>query len=83
MTEKVQRNDPCPCGSKKKYKKCCGISKKLTTRKASVIDASSSLSLLDRIKYGSESSETNEGKGSSLKDRISKDITTNDTKNSD
>jgi len=22
---KVGRNDPCPCGSKKKYKKCCGI----------------------------------------------------------
>ncbi|WP_024334400.1 preprotein translocase subunit SecA [Desulfotignum balticum] len=22
-TEKVQRNDPCPCGSGKKYKKCC------------------------------------------------------------
>lgn len=22
--EKVGRNDPCPCGSQKKYKKCCG-----------------------------------------------------------
>jgi preprotein translocase subunit SecA len=22
--QKVGRNDPCPCGSKKKYKKCCG-----------------------------------------------------------
>lgn len=21
---KIGRNDPCPCGSKKKYKKCCG-----------------------------------------------------------
>lgn len=21
---KVGRNDPCPCGSKKKFKKCCG-----------------------------------------------------------
>ena len=21
---KVGRNDPCPCGSGKKYKKCCG-----------------------------------------------------------
>jgi uncharacterized protein YchJ len=19
----IQRNDPCPCGSKKKYKRCC------------------------------------------------------------
>ena len=25
--EKVGRNDPCPCGSGKKYKKCCGASK--------------------------------------------------------
>ncbi|HAE62987.1 MAG TPA: SEC-C domain-containing protein [Eubacteriaceae bacterium] len=24
---KVGRNDPCPCGSGKKYKKCCGKSK--------------------------------------------------------
>ena len=22
--KKVRRNDPCPCGSGKKYKKCCG-----------------------------------------------------------
>jgi preprotein translocase subunit SecA len=25
-TKKVGRNDPCPCGSGKKYKKCCGRS---------------------------------------------------------
>ena len=24
---KVGRNDPCPCGSGKKYKKCCGANK--------------------------------------------------------
>lgn len=23
-SKKIQRNDPCPCGSGKKYKKCCG-----------------------------------------------------------
>ena len=22
---KVKRNDPCPCGSGKKFKKCCGM----------------------------------------------------------
>lgn len=27
MNEKVGRNDPCPCGSGKKYKQCC-LSKK-------------------------------------------------------
>ena len=25
--QKVYPNDPCPCGSGKKYKKCCGRSK--------------------------------------------------------
>jgi uncharacterized protein YecA (UPF0149 family) len=23
-TEKVGRNDPCPCGNGKKFKQCCG-----------------------------------------------------------
>ncbi len=23
-SKKASRNDPCPCGSEKKYKKCCG-----------------------------------------------------------
>ncbi len=26
VSNKVGRNDPCPCGSGKKYKKCCGAS---------------------------------------------------------
>ncbi|MDR0339929.1 MAG: SEC-C domain-containing protein [Desulfovibrio sp.] len=26
-TPKVGRNDECPCGSGKKYKKCCGSGK--------------------------------------------------------
>jgi len=26
-TEKIGRNDACPCGSGKKYKKCCGQGK--------------------------------------------------------
>ena len=26
-TQKVGRNDPCPCGSGKKYKNCCGRGK--------------------------------------------------------
>jgi predicted aspartyl protease len=27
LAEKIGRNDPCPCGSGKKYKKCCGANK--------------------------------------------------------
>jgi uncharacterized protein YecA (UPF0149 family) len=25
VSQKIGRNDPCPCGSGKKYKKCCGM----------------------------------------------------------
>ena len=28
---KVGRNDPCPCGSGKKYKKCCGMNQSSPT----------------------------------------------------
>lgn len=28
-TEKIGRNDPCPCNSGKKYKKCCGALSRL------------------------------------------------------
>ena len=30
---KIGRNDPCPCGSGKKYKKCCLNKEKTTTSK--------------------------------------------------
>jgi len=32
MSNKVRRNDKCPCGSKLKYKKCCLESKIFETR---------------------------------------------------
>lgn len=32
MTDKIGRNDPCPCGSGKKYKNCC-INKPTNTLK--------------------------------------------------
>jgi len=25
--KKIKRNDPCPCGSNRKYKKCCKLNK--------------------------------------------------------
>ncbi len=31
MPGKIGRNDPCPCGSGKKYKKCCGANGNTTT----------------------------------------------------
>ena len=39
MNKKIGRNDPCPCGSGKKYKQCCfltkggqGVKRKLTAK---------------------------------------------------
>ena len=29
MSDKIGRNDPCPCKSGKKYKQCCLLKKKL------------------------------------------------------
>lgn len=31
VTKKVPRNSPCPCGSSKKYKKCCGDAERKNT----------------------------------------------------
>ena len=39
--EKVLRNDPCPCGSGKKFKKCCEGLKK--TRTFQVISSESKI----------------------------------------
>ncbi len=33
------RNDPCPCGSGRKYKRCCGASDRNESRLSSVVDA--------------------------------------------
>src|SRR4051812_7122926 len=47
MTEKAGRNDPCPCGSGKKYKKCCLATKEAETPKLVVADAAKRSSLGD------------------------------------
>lgn len=36
MKEKVGRNDPCPCGSGKKYKQCCLNKPPLSKKKITV-----------------------------------------------
>ncbi|MEM7175556.1 MAG: SEC-C metal-binding domain-containing protein [Chlamydiota bacterium] len=44
------RNDPCPCGSGKKYKKCCGQKKSLTQRSFSQLTASVTKGGIDRLR---------------------------------
>lgn len=36
MTRRVGRNEPCPCGSGRKHKHCCGKSQRFTLRKVLV-----------------------------------------------
>ena len=43
LPEEPKRNDPCPCGSNKKYKKCCLITKEHLETK---IDLTTMLKLL-------------------------------------
>lgn len=52
MVEKAGRNDPCPCGSGKKYKQCClkkdqegGVKKKF---KASLLTERKPIDLMER-----------------------------------
>jgi hypothetical protein len=44
MSNKIGRNDDCPCGSGKKYKKCCGANTGVRKKiKATVIKDSSKI----------------------------------------
>jgi hypothetical protein len=65
--EKVGRNDPCPCGSGKKYKKCCELKeapkqthKPLNARSISVQTASPDR--MERVKSLFEKKASEEAK---------------------
>lgn len=51
----VGRNDPCPCGSGKKYKKCCG--REETVDLQQVVDAELESVLVDFAEQGLEPKE--------------------------
>jgi hypothetical protein len=54
---KANRNDPCPCGSGKKYKKCCALKEGMQKYQTSVIKTGNS-ALLGRIsEFGSAMKE--------------------------
>lgn len=57
MNKKIGRNDPCPCGSGKKYKSCCmQMQKKPVTGKktfkATLLSNPAPINLMERT-YGS------------------------------
>jgi SEC-C motif len=70
MNKKIGRNDPCPCGSGKKYKQCClstattpstslGKAKKF---KAKLISTPKQIDLIERT-FGSSIAAAEKGEG--------------------
>ena len=47
--KEVGRNDPCPCGSGKKYKKCCAQKKPMQRRAFRQIESSQVESSIQRV----------------------------------
>jgi hypothetical protein len=45
---KVGRNEPCPCGSKKKYKKCCGDPLKVETQQTEFYETTAGRHVLEK-----------------------------------
>lgn len=69
MSPKVGRNDPCPCGSGKKYKKCCEL-KESKKFEATVLKAGSEASKTQKL-FGRVSQASTQPP-ESLSQRISK-----------
>lgn len=57
---KAGRNDPCPCGSGKKFKKCCDVSKQRKTISASVISSGNTVGKLSSLFQNNVKKESGE-----------------------
>lgn len=53
MTTSIGRNDPCTCGSGKKYKACCWAKAQPTRKKISAKLLSGKVNLMERAYSGS------------------------------
>ena len=53
------RNDPCPCGSGKKYKKCCALKTPMQRRTTSVVSTSQSSKMNSLFKSNVTSTKMN------------------------
>lgn len=74
MMKEVGRNDPCPCGSGKKYKKCCAQKTPMERRTFTQLNPSEIQSKIGRI-AGALSKVTQENtpeKPMSLKEKMGK-----------
>lgn len=57
---KAGRNDPCPCGSGKKFKKCCDMPKQRKITSASVISSGNTLGKLSSLFQSNVQKDTGE-----------------------
>ncbi|MBU6149689.1 MAG: hypothetical protein EBZ47_10600 [Chlamydiae bacterium] len=70
MNQKVQRNDPCPCGSGLKYKKCCALKTGMQKYKAEVIRQDSKMAaLMGRIQVANQPKDLKEKELSENRDK--------------
>lgn len=72
----IPRNKPCPCGSKHKYKKCCGKPQDLVVRASPRIETTQSRNLAQ----DSDTSATTEGQSSQANCGICSESHSYDTK---
>lgn len=72
---KVGRNDPCPCGSGKKYKKCCGQKSPMQRRTFANLtpgNAKDSMSKISGMVSQNLTPEKEDETATTLSDRLSK-----------
>jgi len=73
--KEVGRNDPCPCGSGKKYKKCCGFKQNPGQKKINAqVILPQKASSMDSL-FSKAMPEKREENPKSLEKKISKDKT--------
>lgn len=74
MTEKPGRNDPCPCGSGKKFKQCCWLKNPTGKRiiKAKLLSSPKSVDLMERT-FGNGIAKGNESNFASKEEASGKE----------
>ncbi len=68
---KAGRNDPCPCGSGKKFKKCCALARSQKPLKASIISGGMTSKMSSVFQKGISRNQESEEVTLSMKDKIS------------
>jgi len=68
------RNDPCPCGSGRKYKKCCGAARQMSTRSAQRREWDDAIAALIHFAHRSEFADFLAAAADAFLDRAAEDL---------